>query len=234
MPKGTRNEMKSESLVAQRLYILLSLTYRYDVELFDTAEMRNREWTRLHEWVKLHGLDSVMRQDEAAILHAKPGLLNDRQKLTASWLIEGATVLAWALKMRPKPGYDEMTEDMIEIARQTKFLKEIAADHELRAKDELIEYQMMVRTCLWRAREYDRGVKNQDLKHMIAHMTAIDLSGEHLAFIGNDLSVFGKTLDKLDAEELDSFHCCLTERYRGINWILAEDGEHYHDTNVDA
>jgi hypothetical protein len=218
-----------------RLYVALSVTYRYDIELFEPEEIRQQEWNRLRAWTDAKGIRAWMNSKERAIVEAEPGTLSKDQAFMASWAIECAGVCAWALQSYRWLRYDSpIDRDGYDLAKATQFLRDIPAGMALREEVELVAYQEMVRTCLWRLREYDRGRTCHDLKGIIARMEAIDLSAANIEFLDGDLCVCGGPINALDEDEYDSLYCSVQERFRTINWILVADGTDYHETDVDT
>ncbi len=227
--------MQCASHVKQRLYVALSVTYRCDIELFEPEELRRQQWNRLCHWIDATGLRAGMNGKERMIIDAVPGALTRDQAIIASWAIECAGVCAWALQHYRWLKYDEPIDRWeYDLAKAALFLKEIPTEMALRDEGELVAYQQMVRTCLWRLREYDRGRIHHDLKDIVARMKSIELSAANIEFIDRDLSVYGRTIDALGKDELDSLYCSVQERFKAINWILDEDETDYHETDVDT
>ena len=104
----------------------------------------------------------------------------------------------------------------------------------LRNEEELLESQRLLRTCLWRFRDYDLGHKHRDLVDIAGRMRAVELSVKGLRLINNDLSVCGESISLLPEQEYDATQSCIQERFRAIIWILAEDGERYDEVDVDT
>jgi len=175
-----------------------------------------------------------MDAEELEILNENPESLAGDLAINASWAIEGAYLCAWALTLHRALEYDESIEDICELAAASGFLGEADARPVLRNEEELLKCQRLLRTCLWRFRDYDSGHKHRDLVDIAKRMRAIELSVHGLRLLNNDLSVCGENISLLPEQEYDAIRSSIHERFRAINWILADDGERYDEVDVDT
>ncbi len=226
--------MRSVLEILERLHVLLAVRYCYDISLCEDATERTRERARLLSWVKGRGLLAAMDAEELEILNENPESLTGDLAINASWAIEGAYLCAWTLTLHRALEYDESIEDICELAAASGFLEETAAKTVLRDEEELLECQRLLRTCLWRFRDYASGHKHRDLMDIAGRMRTVELSVKGLRLINNDLSVCGESISLLPEQEYDATQSSIQERFRAINWILAEDGERYDEADVDT
>ena len=130
--------------------------------------------------------------------------------------------------------YDEPLYGISELAKSTMFLKAVPSDIAMLPVRDLLDYQTMMRTCLWRLREFDRGRHHCDFSEVIQSMKAIELSCERIELVNEDMCVYGGTLDVLTQEDYDGFYCSVQERFRTVNWILDEEQIEYSAASVDT
>src|SRR3954447_11149130 len=128
--------------VAARALVLAAVACRGFVEE-DAAEAGDF-WARTRAWLGSLGIDSELEERERWILDAPLGSLKEQDRIDATWLAEGALVLAWALGRSAMPAYDDQVPAS-DVAESLGFLQPreetVLAAPSLRSRVEIDEYR---------------------------------------------------------------------------------------------
>lgn len=234
--------LREPSDVAGRLLVLVALARRGFLEQHpeqDDAESPETERFDLNHWLAEEKLAAWSYPDELTILQTPVGELTDDEAVNATWSIEAAAALAWALQKIPRlPPFDEATDAASVIdtipapwSRTTEFRNSATL------RDELEIARVREQAELWadRADTYwwlQAAAEVEDSGEVTAPLTSVELQAgvaetaaeAHAAGLipppeDDDFPTrFGpfKTLSPEDVEELELI---ATQRLVALNWL---------------
>lgn len=134
--------------VARRAIILTAVSCRGIVESDRANEQAARDLAeRSYDWLHVLGLGQDLSDWERRVLASPFGSLADRDRINATWLCEGVTVLAWSLGKAEMLGFDEQG-DPAHAANTLGFLQPklstVLNNPQLRSKEDLEEYNEFI------------------------------------------------------------------------------------------
>jgi hypothetical protein len=209
--------------VAERGMILTCLSGRASLENEDRTEAAPLH-ERTKEWVKEIGLGAEIEPDEVKILEAPLGELAMRQRIDASWRIEGAAILAWALGLVELPPYDRQVDPRL-VYEAFQCLKEDAADMpssaKLRPHEEIELFNRRITTLHWRLREFTISPERIDfgsLKDLGGWYAYFDYG--YIRLTKGDLEIGGAPILDAAPEPFQTMISTTTERHQACNWLM--------------
>ncbi len=234
--------LREPSDVAGRLLVLVALARRGFLEQHpeqDDAESPETERFDLNHWLAEEKLTSWSEPDELTVLQTPVGKLAEDDAMDATWSIEAAAALAWALEKIPQlPPFDEATDAASVIdtipapwSRTTEFRNSARLRDELeiaRVREQAELWADRADTYWWQQEEGDSAVSGQgdeqlsssDMRAAIAETAAEAYAAGLIATPQDDdfptrLGPFG-TLSPAAVEELELI---ATQRLRALNWL---------------
>ena len=193
--------------------------------------LRNGFWGQLRQ----AGLWQYLSPHEKSLAQATTATMTKRQQLDASWRVEAAQILLWALGMMPAlPTYDELANHDI--------LKQIPSDEatafstsaRLRAQPEIDAARSAAELWNWRSRTrelIERGdVFPSDARMKAAGFGSYDdvirvtarkaaQDGTIPSCIDGDFTACGKAYRDLTADEWAQTRSITNERHFALNWL---------------
>lgn len=180
--------------------------------------------------MKFQRLWSLMTGEEREFLSSVPPRVNLQQHINASWRIEAAAALMWALGMLPDfPPFDRQTDHYLlrlipdEDPRQFFERAVLRPDEEIERKRSLAE--------LWHWRSRTRQIEEEKRPlppelgfssyDEIVRKIAVEAArrGELAGLIDDDFAAKGKAYRDLSAEEWSEVSSITVERHRALNWL---------------
>jgi hypothetical protein len=213
----------------KRMYAFLATTYRYNIESFGPKSVQDEELERLHRWITNNAGVIHLNKWEQQLIDTPPGKLTRDDAYTASWLMEGAGVIAWALQLFPLPKYDVEVSRDAKLASATKFLFGTPSPDNMimRPMEELETYRWLIKTCHWRIREFSMNPCPIDFLSLFdATSRATILASGGIDIVEGDMALQGCPIFKADNDVIEECRHLISERHRCISWIL-EDGDYY-------
>jgi len=182
---------------------------------------------QLEQSLRQSGLWKSMTLDEQKLIRLPSSEITDRQRVNASWTIEGIVCLLWALDYVAEfPPYDQISDPELanQIPRQaTSTLLQNAS---LRPREQIQKQQALAELWHWRSRTrqlQERGLKfsaNQELNEIIENAAAAAFgNGDLPHLIENDFPAFGKAYRHLSDVEYQRVASIAVERHRALNWL---------------
>jgi hypothetical protein len=223
--------------VARRCLILSAVTCRGYIDHGRDSPKAQALHARLVDWLRQLGLRDEAEPAESAILAAPLGELSKRQVISATWVVEGLAVLAWALRQFPLPELSEEL-DPHAVTDAAHLLSDDAArfvatavlrpPEQLEACRELM-YAVHCRLC---------GVRRQarlgDFDAWIEDAWLEQLGIERASLVGaGELRIDAQPITELDDKRWHTCESIIRERHRATIWL---QGEHptYRDISVDT
>jgi hypothetical protein len=165
--------------------------------------------------------------------------MTPQQQVNASWRVESAQVLMWALSLIPGvPPYDTQANDellkQIPSANIARFvssarLRNESAIDRARADAELWHWRNRTRQLIEEGREFPRaaGFSSYD---DIVRFTAKTMAEEgRISAIDEDFPAKGKAYRKLSADEWSEVQSITMERHFALNWLCGYAPENEWD-----
>jgi hypothetical protein len=214
----------SPQRVALRTLCLLAASYRAMLEREqDTPERLRAAHVDFLEWVNAVGLKAELEPEELGLLTALIGSGNARRFMNADWLIEGAAILAWALRKLEWPAYDSQVDVALmgktcglsspEQARE--FLKTpVLRDH---ADIERRTTQLLA--LHWRLRELRLHPGRKDFQTWSQNAWFGKMPLEGIRFLAGDLAIGTTPISQAPASLLMPLELSIQERHRALNWL---------------
>lgn len=220
-------------LAAARLLVVGSVCRRAFLELdpATAASSDDPEGDRfdLAAWLTEEGLDPYVSATERHLLNRRIGSLTVAEAQEASWQIEAAAALAWALEFLDEPPpLDEPVDPAALLALlpspwdKTRPFRENA---ELLPEELIAVERERAELWFWRASvEEDRvtakGRTATDLNAAIAEVATEAAAAEFfVAPIDNDFPVGRRSYRATAPGHLESLAAVATERLRALNWL---------------
>ena len=214
---------------ARRMYVLMAMAGRSmaggDEGNGAIAAFTNRD---VQGWFGQLDVDGEAAEDELALIGAEPATLQSDQ-IRDGWLhFESAAVLAWALGIAPKPGYDSYANGQ-ELANWVGFLdpagsRERLQQARLASLASMTEYRDQLRTVQWRLAEYERTSSMLNLRRIAGAPSDISLAG--LKLKKRDLALRGQSIDKVPDDDRRGLAIATDERLGAVSWLLGEVPTH--------
>jgi len=215
--------------VARRALVLGAIAARASVERTPQAPATSAFRERLLSWLNAAGLVDEAEPNEWSMLTADLGSWQDRQVIDASWKVEAAAVLSWALGRAELPRHDVRATPM-QVVGPLEFMsvqgtQRITSAATLRQDVELYHTYNRLWQIHWRLAEY--GVKGGqvDLREMESRHDwwgQLDIPKNALSRDG-DLVVGGRPLSKADPREIAACNSIAVERHHGANWVIGTE-----------
>lgn len=111
--------------VARRAMILCGVVCRASIETYEDEDYRLETADRIRNWFTDLDLWPYVESHEQAIIDCEFGEMPPRLRIRGTWLIEGLSILSWALKRRDFPPHDDKV-DPIAVTNSLDFLSEDA------------------------------------------------------------------------------------------------------------
>jgi hypothetical protein len=220
-------------LAAARLLVVGAVCRRAFLELdpATAAASDDPEGDRfdLAAWLTEEGLDHYISSSERQLLNRRIGALPVEEAQEASWQIEAATALAWALEfLGEPPPLDEPFDPATLLALlpspwdKTGPFRENA---ELLPEDLIAIERERAELWYWRAEvETDRAAaKGRRLTELNAAVGEVAAEAAAAGFfaspIDNDFPVGGRSYRTTPPAHLEALAAVATERLRALNWL---------------
>lgn len=183
----------------------------------------------LAAWLTEEGLDPHISAIERHLLNRRIGSLTVDEAQQASWQIEAAAALAWALEILDEsPPLDEPVDPASLLALlpspwdKTRPFRENA---ELLPEELIAVERERAELWFWRSSIEDdrttaKGRQATDLNAAIAEVAAEAAAAEFfIAPIDNDFPVGGRSFRAAKPAHLETIAAVATERLRALNWL---------------
>ncbi len=220
-------------LAAARLLVVGAVCRRAFLELdpATAAASDDPEGDRfdLAAWLTEEGLDPFISASERHLLNRRIGGLTVAEAQEASWQIEAAAALAWALEFLEEPPPLDGPIDPASLLAllpspwdKTRPFRENA---ELLPEELIAVERERAELWFWRASiEADRveakGRAATELNAAISEVAAEAAAAEFFtAPIDNDFPVRGRSYRSTPSAQLDTLEAVATERLRALNWL---------------
>jgi hypothetical protein len=176
----------------------------------------------IQRWVRSVGAGAEVEPGEQLVLDAVPTAIDDAVLAEATWRLEGAVVLAWALHLVDRlPPFDESTDPMAlssilrfpEGAATREVLKVATRRHQALIDAEAERH----RSIRWRLHDF------------AAHPQALELASfigpdgqprfGHVPVLDGDLAVGGRPIAEADPQAVEIARAITDERLRALHWL---------------
>lgn len=183
------------------------------------------------------GLGVEFEPAEKDLLDTPVGGLSEQQQLNSTWRFEGLAVLAWALRLRGMPAYDQVTEtrpliDALGImADDPSVSQAILANPDLRPPDHVEILGEQIFAFHWRMRDFSLRPVAMDFVEFgkTCWFGPLDLSWAKLNH--GDLELDGATISAAAPDTITSCNSIAQERHLAINWLRGQS-EIYSETDT--
>jgi hypothetical protein len=193
-------------------------------------EARDAFWTPIYDTPVFDALTD----GERAISEATLITLTEEQQIDASWWIEGAAMLAWAVHIIDDlPPFDvQVSPELLQYIPNPKDLEGFRKQIKLRSEAEIDEARAAAELWHWRSRT--RELKEggfqlpEDLKKPgvaslddVVRLTAAHAfhEGTIAEAIDGDFPARGKAYGALSDEDWSEVRSIAVERHRALNWL---------------
>lgn len=213
----------TQQRVAQRAIILTILAYRGRLESQPHDSAASDSWTKVKAWFDSLGIEAELEQEETQIIASPLGGLTLQQAINSSWRIEGAGVLAWALKCYQLPKLDE-TCNLNQLGKGLNVLHPLETTAlytgKIRSAEELERYGSIALTVHWRLRQFSLQPEAIDFKDFVRGAQWGPLSLEGINLAKKDLAIHTVPISKADKRVVTQVESIARERHQAINWLM--------------
>lgn len=222
------NAPPSRRRVARRTLVLMAIGYRglQEYEIDSSAEEPHR--LELLHWLRDMDLSDELEDDERALLGTPVGGLTQEQAIAASWRIEGAAMLAWALGRLDALPHDQQIPPQ-RVGDALAFLRPGAraalSGAQLLGPRQLHEMSRRIFTIHWRLREFWHVARTPlNLPHVAATSPLGQLmSLRDVPLIDGDLAIGGMPIAEAPTDLVQLCLAITQERHQAINWVVGSE-----------
>ena len=216
----------SAERVARRALVLAAVVCRSGIE--GDAGNADAEMFRgsVVTWAEDVGLTDEFEPEEMALLRTPLGKLVVRQRIDASWRVEGLAVLGWALGRTELPPYDLQADGpAVGLAlgfHEATALTVLAAPR-LRDRRELTSLADQLFSLHWRLRQYSLDGARLDFVDFARRASFGPLAIDGLRICEGDLEIRGAPLFRAPEELWQEAMSIARERQQAANWLEGQD-----------
>ena len=200
--------------VGRRALALYAVANRAAFERHPSAETASEFLDGLHAWIVDRDLDDELEPAERDWLAMPIGGLDLGSTNTASWRIEGAAVLAWALSRMPLPSVDQaVTRDAVGDAL---FAPLPWSELQLRPAADITRLESVLYNLNWRVCRAMKDSAPQDVRRLLHHYLDPLPDAEPVPFAADDdLAVGGVAFTSATADDQSRCRGTVLERRPG-------------------
>lgn len=175
----------------------------------------------LIEWIRGAGAEEELEEGERKLLEAV--LIEEKERVDASWRVEGLAVLAWALKLSELPAHDCPIDPQLVLTsigfRDPSASRRLISEASLRPEGEIEAMRLRLLAIHWRVREFSLNPQPLDFPEIsrTAWFGPLELTGVELA--ERDLSIHGLPIHRADEVAIRETSSIAMERHLAINWL---------------
>jgi hypothetical protein len=202
--------------------ILAYLSYRAMVDQEPRAEKNAQAIPRLIRTQDINGLEP----SEIRFLNAPFGTLSTFDRNQASWLVEGLTVLAWALRKAKLPSYStkgDGAKASLALGMFGPAELDKATAEDLRDFQEIEMGAATYEAVFGRIMKHLKNPEKMDLTNLLKDPATGHLLVDGLELTDGDLSIDGLPLPAVRPERLQEVLGIVRERHRAFRWLLGAD-----------
>jgi hypothetical protein len=188
---------------------------------------------QIKSFLKSNYLWKYMTDEERDLIEADLLRINIQAHKNASWRVESAVVLMWALRMIDEfPAFDTQTTPEVLKKIQDEYLLKFTGGEELLPADVLERQRGIAELWHWRSRTRELIERGDKIPPEIAKLglTSYDKiiemsasealkSGDIPRVIDNDFVACGKAFRDLTVEEWQDVRSVIIERHYAMNWL---------------
>jgi hypothetical protein len=191
-----------------------------------------RRIAELCDWLKEENLWFALSDSERKVMEKAPGQWSKRDQINASWRVEAAGCIAWALQLLVEiPAYDQSFRPgtiMDGIPQTGEATAEWLNGLIYRAEEEIRDARETAELWVWRSRttqfqknrDHHAGLPSDEEYQVIIENAAKRGQAEGcFTMFDGDFPAFGKKFADLSEAEWSSAKSIATERMWGLNWL---------------
>jgi hypothetical protein len=186
------------------------------------AETASRMLDMMHE----EGIDAGLEPTEIRFHRAPFGTLRHFERAEASWLVEGAAVLAWALCKSDLPNYFTRSP-AIPVGRALGMFqpnaRSLVQSAELRPAEEIELCTARYMALYWRLSAYRENPVPVDFEEQLREPDSPHLAIDGIELLDRDLAITGQPLHTLSHEAFSELWSIVAERYKALRWLMGWD-----------
>lgn len=205
----------------------------------DAGELRENDEParqRFLRWFNECGLRDEAEPQELELLEASFSGLEQKARVNASWRMEGAAVLAWALGRAPLPSIllqCDIDETLSAVGLLRPREETALAEPRLRAQEELDLCSSLYLTLHWRLRQFFLQPERMNFVEFAAQCDWAEMRLDGLQMIDNDVAVNGVPLTQVEQGRLRELHSIVQERRLALEWLAGFESL-YSDVTTDT
>ncbi|MGD9644687.1 MAG: DUF4272 domain-containing protein [Pirellulales bacterium] len=192
---------------------------------------------RIDAWIRSLGIDTALESFEVRLLATPLGELPERDRIAATWSVEGLAILAWALGIDELPKHDTKV-DPFAVTDSLYFLgsdaTRVITDATLRSQQELSAYRELAYAMHCRLRAELRERQTTDFTNWIdPNDLELLVTKPSDLIIDQDLAIGDVSTHQAGRDQVEQCEWITTPRHRAIIWLV-EGEPTYWDTPVDT
>lgn len=229
------SQRPSAQRVAARALVLAAVAYRGWLENQAGDKRAKASQAGLQEWLRDSGLDPAIEPQERQFLDCRLGRADEEYSVGGSWRMEGAAVLAWALRRFDLPPYDE-TVDFNALAKAIGVMNEEATEELIRAavlrpSEAIDRYARQITVLSWRLRQFGLSpVPMEFVAYLREHSRFKKQWLEPLRLIDGDLAIGKRSISKAKKSDVQDCTSIVIERHVAAYWLQG-DAELYSEVD---
>lgn len=205
--------------VARRALVLVALAWRGQLEASRTpvAVAQHAVWKA---WVERQGLVEEMDGAEQALFASTYGTLTERQIIHCGWGIEGAAVLAWALRLLELPAPDtKVSPSDLASALGLFSAQPPALAAGLRPRADLAAMTARLFGVAWRLLRFEAAPSTFDFVGFSREAWFGGFGLEGVPVLEGDLAIRGAPISKAPPDAAAEATSIAVERFRAARWL---------------
>lgn len=175
-------------------------------------------------WVRSVGMSAELEDFEEVTLLRPPAELEDAELAHATWQIEGAVILAWALRLLDHLPAPEEAVDPTLLSGVLRFPDAEKTKAVLRAATR--RHQAMIEaeaerqySIYWRLSKFAEDQQSLDLEAFTRNSPTGPVHFERVPLVDGDLSIGAVSISEADPQLVDVALSISAERLRAVNWL---------------
>ncbi|MFO0686030.1 MAG: DUF4272 domain-containing protein [Sandaracinus sp.] len=226
----------SADRVADRARVLAALAARAFAER--EPREQGQPWIDdLRAWLVATGVEHELEPDERETMFSiAHGALGARAATNATWRLEGAVVLGWALSAIELPPHDRVVE-VPRLARALGILQApppAIATPRLRSPEEIHAMRERLFSIHWRLVDWRVSPKAIDFAE-VARRSTFGLVTDDAMLLDGDLAIVGSPIAKAPRDAIGMTESIARERHQAGNWLVGDQpAQRYSDVGTDT
>jgi len=178
---------------------------------------------RIPTLIQQEGIYDRFDPPEIRFLNAPYGTLSNRERATASWMIESVAVLGWIIGQSNLPPFTQKV-DGAALSNALGLFRTNTQDRVSRAimreTGEIEMYALNYKTLQWRLAKHFESPGKMDLASLLADPAKQYMLVDSFAIADHDLTIDGKPLEQVPDDRIGEAWTVVCYRFKAFLWLM--------------